>query len=67
MHSWSEFLLARTEGEAGNSSNVFYCTYHNADSEAIRDAGGWVVVLMDVVLLILFIASSSAIDRMESC
>lgn len=61
MHSWSEFLLAPTEEETGNSSKVFYCTYHNA--EAVRDAGEWVVVL---VLLIPFIASSSVIDRMES-
>jgi len=37
MHSWSEFLLAPTEEEAGNSSKVFHCTYHNA--EALRDAG----------------------------
>jgi hypothetical protein len=64
MHSWSEFLLAPTEEEAGNSSKVFHCTYHNA--EALRDAGGWVVVLMEVVLLIPSIASSSVIDRMES-
>lgn len=65
MHSWSEFLLAPTEEEAGNSSRVFYCTYHNA--EAIRKAGAWVVILMEVVLLIPFIAvSSSVINRMES-
>lgn len=38
MHSWSEFLLAPTEEEAGNSSKVFYCTYHNAN--AVRGAGG---------------------------
>jgi hypothetical protein len=50
MHSWSEFLLEPTEEEAGNSSKVFYCTYHSA--EVIRGAGAWVVVLMDVVLLI---------------
>ncbi len=64
MHSWSEFLLAPTEEEAGNSSKVFYCTYHSA--EAVRNAGGWVVVLIEVALLIPFIASSSVIDRMES-
>jgi hypothetical protein len=39
MLSWSEFLLAPTEEEAGNSSKVFYCTYRNA--ETVRDAGGW--------------------------
>ncbi|KAF8504914.1 hypothetical protein F5888DRAFT_1659848 [Russula emetica] len=37
MHSWTEFLLAPTEEEAGNSSKVFYCTYHTA--EAVRGAG----------------------------
>lgn len=37
MHSWSEFLLEPTEEEAGNSSKVFYCTYHSA--EAVRGAG----------------------------
>jgi len=50
MHSWSEFLMAPTEEEAGKSSKVFYCTYHNA--EAVRGAGGSVVVLMGVVVLI---------------
>ena len=64
MHSWSEFLLAPTEEEAGKSSKVFYCTYHNA--EAVRNAGGRAVDLMEVVLLIPFIAPSSVIDRMES-
>jgi hypothetical protein len=64
MHSWSEFLLAPTEEDAGKSSKVFYCTYHNA--EAVRDAGEQVVVLMKVVLLIPSIGSSSVIDRMES-
>jgi hypothetical protein len=66
MHSWSEFLLAPTEEEAGNSSKVFYCIYHSA--EAVRKAGGWVVVLIEVALLVLipFITSSSIIDRMES-
>lgn len=55
MHSWSEFLLAPTEEEAGNSSKVFYCTYHSA--EAVRNAGGWAVVLIQMVLLIPFISS----------
>jgi hypothetical protein len=64
MHSWSEFLLAPTEEEAGNSSKVFYCIYHNA--EAVRNAGGWVAVLMDVARLIPFFVSSPVIDRMES-
>jgi hypothetical protein len=66
MHSWSEFLLAPTEEEAGNSSKVFYCTYHNA--EAVRGAGWWIVVLMEVVLPVLTpsIASVLVIDRMES-
>jgi len=36
------------EEEAGNSSKVFYCTYHNA--EAVRGAGWWIVGLMEVVL-----------------
>lgn len=59
MHSWSEFLLAPSEEEANNSSKVFYCTYHNAD--ALKDSGGWIVVLMEVVLLIPSITSSSVI------
>lgn len=64
MHSWSEFLLAPTEEEVSNSSKAFYCTYHNAKPG--RDAGGWVIALMEVVLLILFNVSSSVIDKMES-
>lgn len=48
MHSWSELLLAPTTEEEGKSSKVFYCTYNNA--KAMRDAGGWVVALTEVVI-----------------
>jgi hypothetical protein len=37
MHSWSEFLLAPTEEEAGKSSKMFFCTYN--DAKAVRGAG----------------------------
>ena len=62
MHSWSEFLLAPTTEEAGKSSKVFYCTYNNG--KAVKDAGGRVVALTDVVLLIQFVAGNRY--RMES-
>ena len=48
MHSWSDFLLAPTNEEEGKSSKVFYCTYNNA--KAVRDAGGWVAALTEVVI-----------------
>jgi hypothetical protein len=38
-HSWSEFLLAPTEEEAGKTSEVFFCRYDT--NEAVRAAGGF--------------------------
>ena len=63
MHSWSEFLLAPTEEEAGKSSTVFFCTYNSA--KALRDAGAWVVCRSDGCGPSDF-DSSLVIDRMES-
>jgi hypothetical protein len=57
MHSWSKFLLAPTAEEAGNSSEVFFCSYNT--NKAIKD---WWVALMEVVPLIVI-----TLYRMESC
>ena len=59
-HSWSEFLLAPTEEEAGRSSEVFFCTYNT--NEAVR-CGGRLLRLALMVAILLIITVD---DRLES-
>ena len=59
MHSWSEFLLAPTEEEAGMSSEVFFCTYNT--NTTVRGGGVLLrLALMAMILLIIIVD-----DRLE--
>lgn len=58
-HSWSEFLLAPTEEEAGRTSEVFFCTLNT--NEAVRNGGRLLrLALMAEILLIIIVD-----DRLE--